>query len=177
MTEKQYKRNLNLTAFISTSITNEDYNLINTIYDYIDRNYVINEITVTDLELATNNIITLGEFKSRKIEEIETAYKIEETAGYFDETENVTVGITDNDRNMFNQLITMLQFDTTNQITEVNFADINNISKTLSKQSFLELIVQRTGIYYMQLWNKLNLFRSNIINATTINDVDSIQWS
>ena len=133
---------------------------------------------VLNMQLNNNDAMSLEQAKENKRIEIENEYLSTVLEGYYDSTLGITIRIDDEDRNAFNQRITLLSLlpdGMKPQTTVITDKDGNPVE--LSIQNFLSLMV-RMGLYFdTQVWSKRTLLMKQVRDATNIETVNNITWN
>ena len=139
------------------------------------------DATVTEIINMQVNTIVIDELqqaKEQKIQEIENEYYSAILGGYYDSELNITIKIADEDRNAFNQRITLLSLlpdGMKPQTTVITDKDGNPVE--LSIQNFFSFMV-RMGLYFdTQVWSKRTLLMKEVRDATNIETVNNITWN
>ena len=136
--------------------------------------------SLTEEELAGIEIIEtdLPSAKVSKKAEIKNAYDDAIKAGYYDSGLNITIRIADDDRNQFNQRITLLGLiPDTNKPATTKIKGLDNEIYELTLYDFFNLMINM-GVYYdTEIWTKKSTLDKQIDNAQTIEAVNFISWS
>jgi hypothetical protein len=119
----------------------------------------------------------LSAARANKAQEISGAFDVVVTAGYYDATLDVTIRIANDDRNQFNQRITLLSLvPTAMKPAATTITDINGDPVTITLQEFFTLMLYM-GMYYDSIWSRKAGLDKQIKDATTVEQINNITWS
>lgn len=103
--------------------------------------------------------------KTSKLLELDNYFNNKIISGYYDETEDIIVAITSDDRKSFTETLTMLSLakDLGQNIETFTITDINNQLHELPILR-LKILLLKYGIYYQTIWQSYVTYK-NIING------------
>lgn len=157
----------------------------NTLYDYQKLNeeqkafYELHKCSlqeVLNLELNAPYVETLQDKKDQKLQDLEDIYMSLLEAGYYDETEDITLAIKDEDRKSFTELLVWLKAaEPLGMLPNlIPFKDINKNMHQLTI-SRLTILIVKLGFYYQTIWATYDTKQKQIEAVATFSELDNIE--
>jgi hypothetical protein len=119
--------------------------------------------------------MTLDEKKIGKLDDLEIAYRIKLSDGYYNLEKNITLSLLSENRKIFNEMIVQVQLaDSMEQIlSTITISDKNGILYDLSLADFKSIMFQY-GSYYQSLWKTYVTYKNTINNITDENMLSNL---
>jgi hypothetical protein len=139
-----------------------------------NQNASINE--VLNMTLNTPYTPTLDDLKNNKINSLDNDFEMLLEQGYFDEAENITLAIKEQDRTAFSQLLTMLKLaaELSQELpSQMAIADKDGGLHLLTILN-LKALLLRYGFYYHTISSNLVGKKNSVKNATTESEINEI---